>query len=145
MSQPLKDAEPPRILPVTTDLTRPFWTAGKDGVLRMLRCQTCGTWEHPPRPMCDVCRGRDLRYETTSGHGTVFSFVVNHRAWRPHLCVPYVIALVELDEQLNLRLTTNIVDCNPNEVYIDMPVAVTFVQQDSVFVPLFRPRSTEDS
>lgn len=141
MTDPGEQAHAPRVSPVITDLTHEFWTAGKAGELRMLRCQTCGTWKHPPRPMCDVCRGKDLEYETTSGHGTVYSYVVNHRAWRPGLRVPYVIALVELDDQRNLRLTTNIVGCEPGEVRIGLPVSVTFEQNDDIFVPLFEPRS----
>ena len=53
--------------------------------------------------------------------------------------VPYVIAIVELDEQAGLRFTTDLVDCDPEEVYIGMPVEVTFEQTGEAWVPLFRP------
>lgn len=135
----MSDQRAPRLMPPITDLNREFWHGGAQGELRMLRCQTCGTWSHPPRPMCARCHGRDLRYEVTTGRGTVFSYVVNHRQWRPNLPVPYVIALVELDDQPDLRLTTMIVGCDPDDVTIGMAVRVTFERQDDGYVPLFEP------
>ena len=51
---------------------------------------------------------------------------MNHQRWMPGLEVPYVIAIVELVEQRNLRLTTNIVGCPPEAVRIGMPVQVRF-------------------
>jgi uncharacterized OB-fold protein len=55
----------------------------------------------------------------------------------PGLEVPYVIAVVELEEQPGLRLLTNIVDCPVDEVAIDMPVEVEFRRQGDAFVPVF--------
>jgi uncharacterized OB-fold protein len=69
----------------------------------------------------------------------VHTFTVNHQAWMPGPELPYVVAIVELPEQEGLRLTTNIVDCAPEEVRIGMPVEVTFEQHDDVWIPLFRP------
>lgn len=140
----MDEVRQPRVLPPLTDLNRPFWTSGRDGELRILRCESCRTWVHPPRPMCSACHGRALCYEVTSGKGTVYSFVVNHHPWRPGLADPYVIALVELDDQPNLRLTSNIVGCEPDEVSIGMRVVVHFVEQDGSFVPLFVPASRGD-
>jgi uncharacterized OB-fold protein len=129
----------PRTLPEITDLNRPFWTGGAAGELRIMRCQQCGNWIHPPRPMCPVCRARSVLPEVASGRGTVLSYAINHRAWRPGLAVPYVIGLVELEEQGGLRLTTNIVGCEPADVSIDLRVKVCFVRAGDYFVPLFEP------
>jgi len=74
-----------------------------------------------------------------SGHGTLFSFTVNHQPWNPAEPEPYVIGLVELDEQPNLRLTTNIVDCEIDDVRIGMPVHVVFQAHDDVCLPGFAP------
>lgn len=57
---------------------------------------------------------------------TVFTFTVNRQAFRPDVPVPYVIAVVELQEQRGLRFTTNIVGCAPEAVWIGMPVTVPF-------------------
>ena len=57
--------------------------------------------------------------------------------------MPYIIAVVELEEQPGLRLLTNVVDCPPEEVAIDLPVEVGFVEREPVFVPVFSPRRND--
>jgi len=126
------------MLPPLTDLNRPFWTGGHDGRLLVLRCAGCRRWVHPPRATCPDCGG-PLAPEAVSGEGTVWSFTVNHHAFHPRVPVPYVVALVELVEQADLRLPTNLVDCDPADVHIGMPVRVTFEDHGEVAVPVFRP------
>lgn len=131
-------AAPFRVLPALDDQNRFFWTSGADGVLRFLRCDTCGYWLHPPSPRCPSCGGGDLSPQPVSGRATVFTFTVNHHPWDGDP-TPYVIAIVELDEQRDLRLTTNIVGCSPDDVSIGMPVRVVFEHRDPVWFPLFEP------
>jgi uncharacterized protein len=132
------DPVPPRMLPPLTDANRAFWTGGANGELLILRCATCRRWVHPPAATCpdDGCA---LAPEAVSGRGTVFSFTVNRHIYNPAVPPPYVIAIVELDEQPNLRFTTNIVGCAPEDVAIGMPVTVTFEPHGEVFVPVFQP------
>jgi uncharacterized OB-fold protein len=78
--------------------------------------------------------------EEVSGRATLHSYTVNHQQWIPD-SEPYVIGLVEIDEQPGLRLTTNVVGCEPEDVEIGMELEVCFEEQDSVWFPLFRPRS----
>ena len=125
-------------VPHVNDDNRPFWTGGRDGELRIVRCQDCGYYIHPPSPRCPRCLSDDVEPAAVSGRGRVYTFTVNERAWSPGLEVPYVIAIVQLDEQPDLRLMTNIVGCAPDEVAIDMPVQVEFREQDDVYVPVFR-------
>ena len=70
-------AAPFRILPAVTPETEPFWTGGRDGELRFLRCQACGWWLHPPGPVCPACLSRDLAVEAVSGRGTVHAFTLS--------------------------------------------------------------------
>jgi uncharacterized OB-fold protein len=132
-------AGPFRILPELTKENEHFWRGGEAGELRFLRCLACRTYVHPPAPVCPSCFARELAAEAVSGRGTVYSFTVNHQAWVPNDPVPYVIAIVELDEQAGLRLTTNIVGCAPEAVKIGMRVRVVFEPAGDVFVPLFEP------
>jgi hypothetical protein len=74
-----------------------------------------------------------------SGRGTVFTYTVNYHPFNPAVPPPYVIAIVELVEQVGLRFTTNIVDCAVDEVSIGMAVEVTFEQAGDAWVPVFRP------
>jgi len=127
-----------RVLP---DLDQPsgfFWTSGADGRLRFLRCEACAYLIHPPAPFCPRCQCRGTAPSEVSGRGIVHSFTVNHQPW-DGAGVPYVIALVAIDEQPDVRLTTNIVDVDPDDVRVGMPVEVVFEDHAPVFVPLFRP------
>ena len=66
-------------------------------------------------------------------------FTVNPHPWHPAFPPPYVIAIVALDEDPLVRLTTNIVGCEPDEVHIGQRVRVRFEQHDDVWLPLFEP------
>ena len=133
---------PFRILPRVVDETEFFWTAGADGQLRFLRCDDDGYLIHPPLPRCPKCLGKSLTPATMSGRATVHTFTVNHHPWIPGYDPPYVIAIVEIEEQADVRLMTNIVGCEPDDVHVGMPVEVTFDHHDDVWLPLFKPRPT---
>jgi uncharacterized OB-fold protein len=125
--------------PLLTDDNRDFWTGGRDGELRIVRCNDCGYYIHPPSPRCPRCLSENVTPSPVSGRGVVYTYTLNQRAWSPGLEVPYVIAIVALEEQPDLRLMTNIVGCEPGEVAIDMPVQVEFREQGEAYVPVFRP------
>src|SRR5206468_4768572 len=128
-------------LPALEPESERFWRACRAGRLEITRCRACGWYMHPPRPICPRCQARDLGWEAVSGRATVASFTVNHQRWMPNMDVPYVIGLVELVEQADLRLTTNIVGCAPDAVGIGMPVRVTFqtTMSDEIALPFFEP------
>jgi uncharacterized OB-fold protein len=69
----------------------------------------------------------------------VHTFTVNHQAWMPGLEPPYVVAIVALPEQVGLRLTTNVLDVDPSDVFIGMEVDVRFEHHDDVWIPVFVP------
>ncbi len=133
--------QPFRVLPAVDETNEFFWTSGKDGRLRFLRCQACGYYLHPHGPRCPECGGDELTPEAVSGRGTVFSFTVNHQQWVGEE-EPWVIAIVELPEQEGLRLTTNIVGTPPEDVAIGREVVVTFEHRDPVWLPLFELAAT---
>ena len=130
-----------RLLPRVDDTNEFFWTGGKDGELRFLRCRSCGYYVHPPSPICPIDLSKDLAPEAVSGQATVHTFTVNHQPWIPGYDPPYVIAIVEIAEQPDVRLMTNIVGCSPDDVYVGMPVVVSFDHHDDVWLPLFKPRA----
>lgn len=137
--------KPFRVRPRLSPETAFFWQSGSDGRLRFLRCRSCGYYIHPPAPVCPSCLDRDVAPALVSGRATVLSFTVNHQDWDGSGGPPYVIAVVRLDEQDDLRLTTNVVGCEPEAVSIGMVVEVEFEQHGDVFVPLFRPATTSGS
>lgn len=127
----------PRPTPPLTERTAEFWRSGADGVLRIARCGACGTYLHPPRPVCPRCRGNDVAFAPVSGKGTVHSFTVNRYQWTPALEPPYVLAEVELAEQPGLRILSAVVDCPIDDVRIGMPVTVGFEPAGEAWIPVF--------
>ena len=127
---------PARVLPLIDSENEFFWTSGAEGVLRFVCCEDCSYYIHPPVPECPRCASRRVSPRAVSGVGEVHSYTVNHQAWDGDPS-PYVIALVALAEQDGLRLTTNLVDVDIDEVRIGMPVQVQFEQHGDVWFPLF--------
>ena len=127
---------PYRPRPRLTALTEPYWTSGRDGVLRIQRCDTCGYFVHPPGPVCPRCHGRTLTFTAVSGVATVMAATVNHQPWYPGWPETYVVASVELAEQPGLRLTTNLVGDVPADP-IGARVQVEFLEDDGIWLPLF--------
>ena len=107
---------PFRILPQLSEQNGFFWEAGRDGELRFLRCRDCGTRIHPPQPLCPKDHSKNLAPERVSGRGTVCTFTINHQPWMPGPELPYVVAIVTIEEDPSIRLTTNIVGCKPEDV-----------------------------
>lgn len=126
-------------LPEVNEDTAAFWHGGADGHLNIHRCRECLTWFHPPAPICPECLSIDVGAEPTSGRATVEGFSVNVQPWAPDMEVPYVVAVVSLDEAPSVHLTTRLVDVSPEAVVVGLPVEVTFVPADDIHLPLFRP------
>lgn len=129
-----------RPLPQPTPATSEFWTSGADGVLRVAQCGTCGKRMHPTTVLCPECRGRDISLQAVSGRAVVVGVTINVQQWLPDLPPPYVIAIVALEEDSSVRLTTNIVGCEPADVFVGTKVRVVFEQvSHEIWLPLFEP------
>ena len=143
MTSPL---DPQRAAPAVTDLTKPFWDAARQGRLAIQRCQDCQYFNHPPRPLCDRCLSDKLSFEDVSGEGTVWSYTVMHQKSVAGFeeSVPYLTALIELDEQAMLLLPTNLPGTEPAKVRIGQHVRVTFgeAEGDDIVLPQFVPSGT---
>jgi uncharacterized OB-fold protein len=130
-------------LPDPTEVSRPFWEAARQHRLLIQRSRKTGEHVFYPRAVSPFGEDDELDWVEASGRGTLYSFTVARRAtapqWEPD--VPYVIAIVELEE--GVHMTANIVDCAPEDVSIGMPLEVAFhdVTPD-VTLPQFRPAST---
>ena len=119
-----------------------FWRSTAKGRLAMCRCTACGLWHQRPLERCRKCAA-PTAFEEVSGEGVVYSFIVVRQPVSPGYLdkVPYVIALVELPEQAALRLPTRIVDVDPSDVHVGMPVEVRLdpLPGGDFVVPVFTP------
>ncbi|MDP1818862.1 MAG: Zn-ribbon domain-containing OB-fold protein [Acidimicrobiales bacterium] len=126
-------------MPQPTAVSQPYWDAAGEHRLVAPRCRSCRTLFLYPRATCPACLSTDLDWEQLSGRGRVYTFTVVRQAAHPAFTedVPYVLAIVELDE--GPRLLTNVIGCDPAEVRCDQPVEVVFDDTGEVTVPKFQP------
>lgn len=132
-------ALPAKPVPRPAPESKPYWEAAREHRLSIPRCESCEKYWFPPSRSCPHCLSAQFTFTDVCGRGKIFSFVTFHRIYNPAFAqeVPYVVALVELEE--GPRLLSNIVGASPDEVRCEMKVEVVFddVSED-VSVPKFR-------
>ena len=127
-------------VPVPTKETKPYWDGCKKHELHIQKCAACGHHQFYPRLYCTACMNDKVEWVKASGRAKVLSFTIVYRPVTQAFAgdVPYVVALVTLDE--GPQMMTNIVGCPPEQVKIGMPVQVTFEDwTEEISVPKFRP------
>jgi uncharacterized OB-fold protein len=136
---PLPDAD--------DELTAGYFAGAARGELCIPRCGSCGRWCWYPEPACPACGGA-LAWTATAGRGVLFSWVVVERAFLPAFVemVPFVTALVALEEDPAVRIVSLLVDTDPAELAVDLPMTAEFrplafptVPNRAVVVPWFTP------
>ena len=101
-----------------------FWDGVKAHELRIQQLAD-GSLQHPPVPAVWQDPAEPIKYRVAGGKGTVFSFVVHHAPKVPGRTLPFVIALVELDE--GVRMLGELRNVEHAEVKIGMPVRATYI------------------
>lgn len=132
-------------LPVADQETAPYWDAARDRRLLIKRCNACKKPYFYPRDRCPRCWSSDTAWIEAAGTGTVYTFTVVYANDLPPFRdrVPYVVAVVDLDE--GVRMTATIEGCPPEDVRCDMGVRVEFRDEqrddETVTIPVFVPAS----
>jgi uncharacterized OB-fold protein len=133
---------PERHLPdLDWEPARPFWEGCRAGELRIPRCRDCDRFVWYPASTCPGCGGTRHVWTRVSGRGRVFTWVRVHRAFLPGYAdrVPFVTALVELEEDPRVRVATLLRDVPPGGPRVGMPVEVGFERvDDRLTLPAFR-------
>jgi uncharacterized OB-fold protein len=134
-----------QILPRISDDTAPFWQGCRERRLLFQRCSDCGHIRYPASFICPECLSSAGEWVESQGAGKIYSYVVFRRAFHPSVVsrVPYVVAVVELDE--GPSFLTNIVDCEPEQVECDQQVKLKWEKASGeVFLPMFRLANKQD-
>lgn len=117
-----------RPLPQPDPVTQPLWDSLCRHAIQLQRCAGCGTFVFYPRAICPSCGGGTLHWVSVSGKGTLYSFTIVHRATVPEFRpdVPYVVALVDLDEGPRLLATLVDVSADPAQIRIGARVEIVY-------------------
>jgi uncharacterized OB-fold protein len=130
-------AHPVRPLPRPSEISRPFWDACRERRLLIQRCDACSGYVFIPQPFCPHCLARSLTWLQAAGTGHIVTFTVVWRPQTPAFETPYVVAVVMLDEGVDML--TNLIDVDPAHVSIGDRVRVAFVDVEDATLPFFTP------
>ncbi len=146
MSEPTQPSTPPaapkpiRIAPIVTPDAKSFWEAADREEFIGQKCSDCGKFRFPPRPMCPNCHSLKREEVKLSGCGTVYCWSVPRHPPPFGFREAPVIAVIALEE--GIRMVSNVVGVNIEDMKNDMPVEVTFdATMNNHKVPVFRPRT----
>jgi uncharacterized OB-fold protein len=134
----MSDLLPPPI-PVPDVDSAAWWDSLRDGVFAIDFCDACQRFQHPPFETCRLCGG-PLALKPVLGTATLYSFIVQRRAMLPGFEVPYVLGLIELDDQPGLRVSGKVC-CGPEAAAIGMRLQARIeeIGDSGYFAPVFDP------
>ena len=119
-----------------------FWEGTRQGELRFPRCHSCNRFHWYPCVLCPFCHSPNIEWQAIKSQPKVYTWTCVRRPLGPLFAIrgPHIVALVEFDEAPGLYLVANLVGCQPEEVYIGMPLEVIFQRvNDKLTMPLFKP------
>lgn len=128
-----------RPLPQADHVSATYWEAAARGELLIQECPACGHRQFYPRAMCTACAA-DPEWKPASGRGTVHTYTVIRQnlapPWKQWL--PYVVAMIELDE--GPQMMSNVTHCDIDQLRVGLPVECYMVAvEDGLAVPFWRP------
>lgn len=109
--------------------------------LLLNRCRDCGTWRHPPRPLCSSCWSDRVVPTPVQGGGVIYLTLFLHQgppAEGVEYFTPYPVVTVELDEQPGLRFTSTVVGADNEAIRIGERVGIAWTERGGVPLPVFR-------
>jgi uncharacterized OB-fold protein len=145
MTQNNSNSARPR--PLATTYSRFFWEGARRGELLIQRCLACTRYMHPPGPICCHCGSEQITPVPVSGRGKVHSYTRVHHLFHPAFKdqLPYLVARIELDEQANLFLITNLRNCPHSAARVGLAVRVLFETIGEDVLPQFEPAAAREA
>ncbi|KKW66468.1 hypothetical protein A5776_17430 [Mycolicibacterium elephantis] len=130
-----------RPVPAPDDVSSFFWAAAAEHRLVLQRCHGCGKLQYPPEICCVHCQADHFDHVEVTGRGVIYSYATVDRPLHVGFvdALPYVVVMVELDDQPELRMLTNLVGVEPDtQLRCGAEVEVVFETRGTITVPQFR-------
>jgi uncharacterized OB-fold protein len=125
--------------PMSDVATLPFWQAAAEHQLVVQRCSACGHTRIPGAPVCSKCRSESAEWTAVSGRGEIYTYTIVHRPVAPNMQLPFVIAVIALEDAGGVRIMSNVVGAKPEEIAIGARVEVVWEDMSAeLAVPRFR-------
>ena len=122
--------QPYRVMPKPDEWSAPYWEASNEDRLVLPQCQHCKYFLHPLRQFCFNCSNPlpDIGYGKLSGKGKLYSFTLEYHAEINGFedKVPFITAVIELDDQAGLRVWGNILEADYEDLTLDLPVCAVW-------------------
>jgi uncharacterized protein len=122
-------------LPIDHD-SKVYWKGCLQKKLLIDRCKDCGNWIHYPASICPECWSGNIIPVEVSGKGVIELFVLMHQGGAGSTPYPFVIVALE---QQGVRIPSTVVDCKNEDIYIGMPVKLTWIEKEGAPIPAFKP------
>ncbi len=131
------DTMPP---PLANATTLPWWKAAAEHRLVVQRCTSCEHTRPPPAPICPECRSADSDWKEVTGRGKLYTYTTVHRAIAAGQELPFVIAVIDLEDAGGVRIISNLVAADLEEIEIGLPVELVWEDMSAdLAIPRFRP------
>jgi uncharacterized OB-fold protein len=125
----------------------PFWEGTRRGEIRFPKCQVCNRFHWYPCTLCPFCYSPNIKWQALTSQARLFTWA--YVKWNlPAYGIrgPFVMILVEFDEAPGLYLTSDLIECRPENVRIGMPLQVVFQRiNNKLMMPLFKPVNNDQS
>lgn len=105
-----------------------FYDYLREGRLTTTKCKDCGKVHWPPRLICPECISENLEWIDLPKKGRIYSYTAVYAGLPPDLAdkAPVIFALIDFD--IGIRMTSNVVDCKPEEVRTGLEVELTVAE-----------------
>lgn len=132
------------VVPNPREQALPYWKSAREHKLKFLRCEDCETWIDYIKLQCSNCGSRKLSWSACSGKGRLYSYSILYRAASPAFRekVPYVLAIIELEE--GIKMMSHLINHDLAQIEVGMEIEACFDDaEDEMAVPYFQPVSQE--
>lgn len=121
---------PSKPLPVAQPESDRYWEGAREGELWLQRDTKTGQYQFYPRAINTISPGEPMEWVQASGNGTLFTFAIVHAPPHPAFVadVPYITAIVELEEGPKVPANIVGVEPDPENLEIGMPLKAVYTQ-----------------